>query len=303
MQADQTPSRFHVLVDARTGAVRSSWDEVETGTGNSLYDGTGAVHHDPRHAAYEMRDTTKPGANTTDLKGATSGTGTLFTDADDIWGNGATSDRATAGVDASFGAETTFNFYKNVLGRAGINNDGTGVRSRVHYGNAYNNAFWDGTQMTYGDGPSNARPLVSLDVAGHEMSHGVTERTAGLTYSGESGGLNEATSDIFGTSVEFYANSPGDPGDYLIGEKLGTPFRYMDRPSRDGASPDCWSSSRRRPRRALLVRARPTTSSTSCRRAAARRRSTASPTTARPATPPRSPASAATRPRRSGTAR
>ncbi|MGN6088939.1 MAG: M4 family metallopeptidase, partial [Actinomycetales bacterium] len=111
-----------------------------------------------------------------------------------------------------------------------------------HYGSNYNNAFWDGTQMTYGDGPSNSQPLVSLDVAGHEMSHGVTENTANLTYSGESGGLNEATSDIFGTMVEFYANNPSDPGDYLIGEKLGTPFRYMDRPSRDGASPDCWSS-------------------------------------------------------------
>ncbi len=242
VQADQTPSRFHVLVDAATGAVRSSYDEIETGTGKSLYDGQVTFATTRGTTAYEMRDTTKPGANTTDLNGATTGTGTLFTDADDVWGNSATTDRATAGVDASFGAETTFNFYKNVLGRNGINNDGTGVRSRVHYGNAYNNAFWDGTQMTYGDGPSNTHPLVSLDVAGHEMSHGVTERTAGLTYSGESGGLNEATSDIFGTSVEFYAANANDPGDYLIGEKLGTPFRYMDKPSRDGASPDCWSS-------------------------------------------------------------
>ena len=72
------------------------------------------------------------------------------------------------------------------------------------------------------------------------MTHGVTENTAGLTYSGESGGLNEATSDIFGTMVEFYANNADDPGDYLIGEKIdingnGTPLRYMDKPSKDGA--------------------------------------------------------------------
>jgi hypothetical protein len=101
--------------------------------------------------------------------------------------------------------------------------------------------------MTYGDGAGNAAPLTALDVAGHEMSHGVTSETAGLNYSGESGGLNEATSDIFGTGVEFYSNTAADPGDYLIGEKIdingdGTPLRYMDKPSKDGASADYWSS-------------------------------------------------------------
>ena len=80
------------------------------------------------------------------------------------------------------------------------------------------------------------------------MSHGVTATTAGLNYSGESGGLNEATSDIFGTAVEFYANNATDVGDYLIGEKIdingdGTPLRYMDKPSKDGGSTDSWSSS------------------------------------------------------------
>ena len=80
------------------------------------------------------------------------------------------------------------------------------------------------------------------------MSHGVTSNTAGLNYSGESGGLNEATSDIFGTGVEFYANNSTDVGDYLIGEKIdingdGTPLRYMDKPSKDGGSADSWSSS------------------------------------------------------------
>jgi Zn-dependent metalloprotease len=87
--------------------------------------------------------------------------------------------------------------------------------------------------MSYGDGAGNAAPLTEIDVAGHEMSHGVTENTAGLVYSGDAGGLNEATSDIFGTAVEFYANNPSDPGDYLIGEEIdingnGTPLRYMD---------------------------------------------------------------------------
>ncbi|MEU3290678.1 M4 family metallopeptidase, partial [Streptomyces longwoodensis] len=75
-----------------------------------------------------------------------------------------------------------------------------------------------------------------------------TSNTAGLNYSGESGGLNEATSDIFGTGVEFFAGNSSDVGDYLIGEKIningnGTPLRYMDKPSKDGGSADYWSSS------------------------------------------------------------
>ena len=91
------------------------------------------------------------------------------------------------------------------------------------------------------------------------MSHGVTANTAGLNYTGESGGLNEATSDIFGTGVEFYANNAADPGDYLIGEKIdingdGTPLRYMDKPSKDGGSQGLLVLQPRRPRRALLLR-------------------------------------------------
>jgi Zn-dependent metalloprotease len=99
------------------------------------------------------------------------------------------------------------------------------------------------------DGSNILAPLTSLDVARHEMTHGITSQTAGLTYEGESGGLNEATSDIFGSLVEYYANSAQDPGDYLIGETLYTPgtpgdaLRYMHQPSLDGKSPDCWSSS------------------------------------------------------------
>ncbi len=146
----------------------------------------------------------------------------------------------------------TWDYYKNVHSRNGIAGDGKGSYNRVHYGNGYNNAFWDDNCfcMTYGDGDgSQMGPLVGLDVAGHEMSHGVTSTTAGLEYSGESGGLNEATSDIFGTLVEFYANNSSDPGDWLIGENIvragfgGDALRYMDQPSKDGASADCWDSS------------------------------------------------------------
>ncbi len=247
LRADQTPSRLHTLVDANTGARITSWDEVKNGTGNSMYSGQVTLNTIQSGSLWKLRDTVNN--YTTDLNGSTSSTaaGTEFTDADNVWGTGSTSSRQTAGVDAEYGAEQTFAYYKNVLGRNGIKNNGAGARSRVHYGNAYNNAFWDGTQMTYGDGAGNTKPLTSIDVAAHEMSHGVTENTAGLNYSGDAGGLNEATSDIFGTAVEFNANSSADVGDYLIGEKIningnGTPLRYMDKPSKDGASQDCWTT-------------------------------------------------------------
>jgi Zn-dependent metalloprotease len=246
IKADQTPTRLHTIVDAVTGKTLTSWDDIKEGTGNGIFVGTVSLATSGSSGSYTMRDT--HGNYATDLNQATSGTGTTFTDSDDVWGTGSQSNRQSAAVDAHYGAGKTYDYYNTQLGRAGIWNNGTGARSRVHYGQNYVNAFWDGTQMTYGDGASNAAPLVELDVAGHEMSHGVTENTANLNYSGDAGGLNESTSDIFGTAVEWYTNNPSDTPDYLIGEEInlngnGTPLRYMDKPSKDGASKDCWSSS------------------------------------------------------------
>ncbi|TCO48288.1 Zn-dependent metalloprotease [Kribbella antiqua] len=245
VKPDQTPSVLHSYIDAKSGALLDQNDEIETGTGNSMYSGTVSIG---TSGSYSLSDPSRGGNNTTDLNGATSGNGTLFTDSDDTWGDGTASNRQTAGVDAHYGSQLTWDYYKNAHGRNGIFNNGQGARSRVHYGNAYVNAFWDGTQMTYGDGSGNTHPLTSIDVAGHEMSHGVNQATANLNYSGDAGGLNEANSDIFGTMVEFSANNSSDPGDYLIGEKIningnGTPLRYMDKPSKDGRSVDCWSTS------------------------------------------------------------
>ncbi|WP_425553037.1 M4 family metallopeptidase, partial [Dactylosporangium fulvum] len=197
----QTPSRLHVVTDATTGEVLGSWDEIETvnGTGRTIYSGTVTVDTTLSGSTYRMSDPSHGGNTACDMNNRTSGTCTVFTDADNTWGTGANSNRQSAGADAYYGAAKTFDYFKNVHARNGIFGNGTGVPSRVHYGNAYVNAFWDGSRMTYGDGAGNNRPLVSLDVAGHEMSHGVTENVVpgGLTYSGESGGLNEATSDIF----------------------------------------------------------------------------------------------------------
>ena len=256
LQDDGTPNQLHVITDAATGKKLFEYQGIEnaTGTGKTLYSGTVSLTTNLSGSTYQLYDTSRGGHKTYNLKhSSSSGTGTLFTDADNTWGTGAASSSTadqTAAADAAYGAQETWDFYKSTFGRSGIKNNGVAAYSRVHYGSSYVNAFWDDSCfcMTYGDGESNTHPLTSLDVAGHEMSHGVTANTAGLDYSDESGGLNEATSDIFGTGVEFYANNSSDKGDYLIGEKIdingdGTPLRYMDKPSKDGGSADSWSSS------------------------------------------------------------
>ncbi|MFJ6566392.1 M4 family metallopeptidase [Streptomyces sp. NPDC091292] len=252
-----------VLTDARTGEQIDAWDTLEhvSGDGRSLYGGTVPLETTLSGSTYQLKDPTRGNTYTGDAQNKTDlcflgicfsrAPAVLFTDADNHWGDGTTADRASAAVDAQYGTDTTWDYYKNVHGRTGIAGDGKGSYNRVHYGNNYNNAFWDDSCfcMTYGDGDGTTfGPLVALDVAGHEMSHGVTSKTAALTYSGESGGLNEATSDIFGTLVEFYANNPSDPGDYLIGEEIvrsgfgKAALRFMDQPSKDTKSADCWSS-------------------------------------------------------------
>ncbi|TXS73285.1 M4 family peptidase [Streptomyces sp. me109] len=249
-QDDGTPSELHVITDAASGKALSHYEGVHTGTGTGQFSGTVPVGSTLSGSTYQLVDGDRAGHRTYDLNQGTSGTGTLFTDDNDVWGDGTQSNRQTAGVDVAFGAAATWDYYKDVFGRNGIRNDGVAAYSRAHYGNGYVNAFWSDTCfcMTYGDGAGNTHPLTALDVAAHEMSHGVTAATANLTYSGESGGLNEATSDIFAAAVEFHANLAADVPDYLVGEKIdingnGTPLRYMDKPSKDGASRDYWDSS------------------------------------------------------------
>ncbi|MFG2832731.1 M4 family metallopeptidase [Streptomyces sp. NPDC048434] len=250
VKKDGTPSRMHIITDADSGKKLFQYDEIRTGKGESEFSGSVDLGTTKEGSGFTLTDKERGGHKTTDLGNSESGDGKAFTDEDDKWGTGKPDNPQTAAVDAHYGAAETWDYYKTVHGRSGIKGDGKGASSRVHYGNNYVNAFWDDSCfcMTYGDGEGNKAPLTAIDVAAHEMSHGVTSATANLTYSGESGGLNEGTSDIFGTSVEFYAKNDKDPGDYLIGEKIdingdGTPLRYMDKPSKDGQSKDFWDSS------------------------------------------------------------
>ncbi|WP_236259934.1 M4 family metallopeptidase [Streptomyces hygroscopicus] len=250
VQKDGTPNQLHVITDAATGEKLYEYQAIKNGKGESEYSGSVELGTSKEGDGYTLTDADRGGHRTTNLENKEDGEGAAFTDDDDNWGTGKPDDPQTAAVDAHYGAAVTWDYYKKVHGRDGIAGDGKGAYSRVHYGDSYVNAFWDDSCfcMTYGDGEGNKAPLTALDVAAHEMSHGVTSATAGLEYSGESGGLNEATSDIFGTAVEFNADNATDVGDYLIGEKIdingdGTPLRYMDKPSKDGQSADEWSDS------------------------------------------------------------
>lgn len=259
----QETGQWDSFVDAHSGDVVWTYDSLETsastGTGKTMYMGTRSVATDATGGTYYLRDLNKGSTYTCDMNNRTSGTCTTFSRSNNVFGNGVkdSSDRATAGADAHAGLMATWDYYKTMFGRNGIDGAGRRTYLRVHYGSSYENAFWSDSCfcMTYGDGASTFYPLVSLDVAAHEMSHGVMSREANLTYSGESGGLNESNSDIFGSLVEYAVNSSVDTPDWWIGERIyranysgGTytqryALRYMNDPAKDGRSPACWSSS------------------------------------------------------------
>ena len=135
--------------------------------------------------------------------------------------------------DAHFFGNVIFNMYQDWIGVAPLTFQ---LTMRVHYSNNYENAFWDGSAMTFGDGATTFYPLVSLDVSAHEVSHGFTEQNSSLVYSGMSGGMNEAFSDMAGEAAEFYMNGTND---WMVGEQIfkgNGALRYMDDPTKDGRS-------------------------------------------------------------------
>ncbi|TDM08017.1 MAG: peptidase M4 family protein [Ideonella sp. MAG2] len=254
------PSRSHLIIDAHTGRLLDRWDDLHSaaavGTGQSHYSGSVSLNTESlASGGFALRDTTRGRHEVHDLKGKNAIDKTpkskVMKDSDNVWGDGVQGTTSQSdGVDAAYGFANTWDFYKTRFGRNGIADDGRGGLSRVHASNLrgfFYNAWWDGDCfcMTYTNlHPSGYGALVSLDIAGHEMTHGVTENTAGLIYSDESGGLNEATSDIMGAMVERFANNANDPADYLIGENplTGSYIRNMVQPSTDSRSADCYYS-------------------------------------------------------------
>lgn len=137
--------------------------------------------------------------------------------------------------DAHYFGGVVFDMFNAYMGSAPLSFQ---LTMRVHYGHGYENAFWDGSAMTFGDGGNIFYPLVSLDVSAHEVAHGYTEQNSGLIYQNQSGGINEAFSDIAGEAAEFFMTGGND---FLVGAQIfkgAGALRYMDDPKRDGRSID-----------------------------------------------------------------
>ena len=240
----KTPSRPFYMIDANNGSVLGQWEGIThvDGTGPGGNTKTGQYEYQVG-GKYGPLSVTQSGTTckldstnvaTVNLNGGTTGsTPWSFTCPRNTTKaiNGAFAPMNDA---HAFG-QVVFNMYQDWLGIRPISQK---LLMRVHYSSNYENAFWDGTQMTFGDGASTFYPLVSLDVAAHEVSHGFTEQNSGLAYSGMSGGMNEAFSDMAGEAAEFYQRGTND---FLVGAEIfknGTALRYMNNPPLDGKSID-----------------------------------------------------------------
>jgi len=235
--AVQPLSRQDVFVDAQTGQVLWKTNKIHTadsnGTANTVYSGTRPIVSDYNNGSYRLRESGRGnGIQTFDLNNGTNyGSAVDFTDSDNLWNNINANLDQYAG-DAHWGAEMTYDYFMLIHNRNSIDGNGFMLRSYIHYSNNYNNAFWDGQRMTYGDGDGNVfTPLTALDICAHEVSHGLTTNTAGLIYQNESGALNESFSDIFGMAVTAYANNVLE---WTIGEDAtpnGNGIRSMSNPN------------------------------------------------------------------------
>jgi Zn-dependent metalloprotease len=236
--AEEPLYKANVFVDAATGTVLEEMNLICTvnvpGSMATKYSGTQTVTVDQVSAnQYRMSETTRGlGVETRNLNyTANYNTSTSFTNATATW-TGVNADQGAR--DAHWGAQKTYDYYFTTFNRNSIDNNGFKLLSYVHYNTNYQNAFWDGTRMTYGDGGSGTTIFTALDVCGHEITHGLTENTANLTYNNESGALNECFSDIFGANIENYARPAN--WNWKIGEDLtgGGGLRSMSAPQSFG---------------------------------------------------------------------
>ena len=242
-------SRAYYYVNAHTGDVVLRDAIIKHATGGTAtfvtaYSGTRSLADETATGGYHLREYTRGlGIETYNCKKSNSYTAaTDFVDADNSWTaaeyNNANYDNVAG--DAHFGAQSTYDYWKGVHARNSYDNAGAKIKSYVHYddvpgGAGYENAYWNGSVMTYGDGATTFKPLTALDVCGHEIGHAVCENTANLTYSNESGAMNEGLSDIWGASVEKYTcdklgltKSTWDIGEDIM--KAGGALRSMSNP-------------------------------------------------------------------------
>ncbi|GAB4184150.1 MAG: hypothetical protein Kow00108_21700 [Calditrichia bacterium] len=215
------PANWEYFIDAQTGELihkrNALTDAATTGSGVLVTGQTVSLNTYSYNNTYYLYDTTKPmssnGGQIRTYKYTTSLPGSYSTDSNNNWSS--TSQRAE--VSAHYYASIVYDYYYNNHGRNSYDGNGADIISTTHYGSNYNNAYWNGSQMVYGDGDGSTFIALSgaLDVVAHELTHAVTERTANLAYQNQSGAINESMSDVFGYLVE--------PNDWKMGEDVYTP--------------------------------------------------------------------------------
>ncbi|EMC0408356.1 M4 family metallopeptidase [Vibrio fluvialis] len=246
--ASDTPARPFYFIDANSGEVLKQWDGLAhadaTGTGPGGNQKTGMYQYGTNYPGFAISKTgstctmLSSAVKTVDLKNKTSGTTAYSYDCNNS--SNYNDYKAVNGAysplnDAHYFGKVVFDMYNDWLNTSPLTFQ---LTMRVHYGNNYENAFWDGSAMTFGDGYSTFYPLVDINVSAHEVSHGFTEQNSGLVYEGMSGGINEAYSDIAGEAAEYYMRGSVD---WVVGSdifKSSGGLRYFDTPSKDGSSID-----------------------------------------------------------------
>ncbi len=239
VQALVPHTRQLLLIDAQTGALLHQLELLHhtsvEGTAETYYHGTQQIVCDSiAPDSFRLFDATRGhGVWTLDLNESDSVENRVdFWDEDNYWNN-VNADFDEVATDAHWSAEMTFDFFHHHLDHTGVDGDSMALVNLVHFSQNVVNAFWNGSFALYGDGDGNEwTPLTSLDVVGHEFTHGVTDHTANLIYQDEPGALNESFSDIFGAAVEFWGEP--DSADYYVGEDfhaVGNGFRNMADPN------------------------------------------------------------------------
>ena len=236
LQAGINPGLWNYFVDAKSGEIFYKFNGIHTleqasgpgGNPKVSRTWTAQLDVEPQGAQFAMNTAR---LITTNMNNGTSGSGTIVVGPLDPIGDAPIND-------AHGFAEETLNMMSEWYGHNSIDDNGFIIRSRVHYSTNYENAFWDGTQMTYGDGDTLFHPLSGdIDVVGHEINHGFTTFHSNLIYASQSGGLNESFSDIAGTIVEFF--NEGDAADFDLGRDIfqeDAALRFMCDPPADGIS-------------------------------------------------------------------
>jgi vibriolysin len=237
------PSRPTAIIDAATGDVIREWDGLTTadGYGPGGNQKTGQYNYGTDYPALVVAQSgstctlSNADVRTYDMNNATSGSGTLVSFTCPTHTGDGVNGAYSPINDAHHFGQVVHDMYAAWFGAPPLNQV---LNMKVHLGNGYENAYWDGSAMNFGDGASTFYPLVSLDVTSHEISHGFTEQHSNLAYTGQSGGMNEAFSDMAGEAAEYYDRGSND---WLVGAEIvksGTALRYMCTPSQDGSSID-----------------------------------------------------------------